>query len=110
MGLDNQSENTNEVKYSLDQNGVVLNIGENIEQLSGYKREELIGQNFRLFVNPDDEKAIFLHFQNALDGIYEPCDFRVTTKSGQQILLRSLCRAPLESEKDAQVDGVLTKV
>jgi len=40
-GLDNQSENTNEVKYSLDQNGVVLNIGENIEQLSGYKEKNL---------------------------------------------------------------------
>jgi PAS domain S-box-containing protein len=110
MGLDLQSEYLNEVKYSIDRNGIILDLSENIEKLTGYKREELIGQNFRLFVNPDDEKAIFLHFQNALDGIYEPCDFRVTTKSGQQILLRSLCRAPLESEKDAQVDGVLTKV
>jgi len=110
MGQDNSVENTNEVKYSLDRNGVVLDISENIEELTGYKKDELIGQNFRLFINPDDEKAIFLHFQKALDGIYEPCEFRSITKTGQQILVRSVCNAPSENEIEARVDGVLTKI
>jgi len=110
MGQDSQPENANEVKYSLDRNGVVLNISESIEELSGYKKEELIGQNFRLFVNPDDQKAIFLHFQKALDGVYDSCEFRTTTRSGQQILVRSLCTAPMKNEMDARVDGVLTRI
>ena len=39
MGQDVQSENTNEVEYSLDRNGVVLDIGENIEEITGYKKD-----------------------------------------------------------------------
>jgi PAS domain S-box-containing protein len=110
MGQDVQSENTNEVEYSLDRNGVVLDIGENIEEITGYKKEEIVGQNMRLFVNPDDQKTLFIHFQKALDGVFDPCEFRVTTRAGQQILLQSVCKLPKENEKDARVDGVLTKI
>jgi PAS domain S-box-containing protein len=110
MGQGIQETTGKEVRYSLDRNGVVLDISEDIENLTGYKRDELIGQNFRLFISPDDEKAVFLHFQKALGGIFEPCEFSATTKTGQQIMLRSVCRLPGKDEGDASVDGVLTRV
>jgi PAS domain S-box-containing protein len=110
MGQDIQQTAGTEVQYSIDRNGVLLDISENIEELTGYKKEELVGQNFRLFIYPDDERGVFLHFQKALDGIYEPCEFRTTTKRGEQILVRSVCKAPEKTEKNASVDGVLTKI
>jgi PAS domain S-box-containing protein len=106
----NQAGNQNSVWYSLDKNGKVLDVSENIDVLLGYKKEEAIGQNFRLFINPEDEEAVFLHFQKALGGVFEPCEFRITTKSGEQVRLRSLCALPKAEEKDARIDGTLTKV
>ncbi len=105
-----QTEDPNGVHYALDRNGIVIDIGEQIEQLTGFKKQEIIGQNFRFFVVPQEQQEVCLHFQKALEGIFEPCEFKSLNKNGDIIFLRSNCRHPREDDKDAKVVGVLTKI
>ncbi|HVO56433.1 MAG TPA: PAS domain S-box protein [Dongiaceae bacterium] len=39
---------------SLDANGIVLSAGGGIEQIKGYKEEEIVGRHFSLFYTPED--------------------------------------------------------
>ena len=38
--------NNNSILYVTDINGIIININQNFEKISGYKKEELIGENF----------------------------------------------------------------
>lgn len=111
MGQENITEVANQIHFSLDRNGVFLDMGENVEMLTGFKKEEAIGQNFRLFVNPQDQQTVCLHFQNIVDGVsLPPCEFRIITKSGEQILVKTTASAIKENGVAVGLEGTFTKI
>jgi len=88
-----------------------LDISENVEISTGFKREEAIGQNFRLFVHPQDQQAVCLHFQNIIDGIsLPPCEFRIITRNGEQILVKTTASAIKEDGVAIGLEGYFVKI
>jgi PAS domain S-box-containing protein len=110
MDEGSQAGNSNEIYFSLDRNGVILDIDENIEKLSGYKKEELIGQNFRLFIYPQDLPGLFLSFQKALDGMLEPYDYRLVIKNGECVPVRSSSVPVKQNGVSVGIKGALVKI
>ena len=105
------SEEPDVVDFALDKNGRFLNISEKVEKFTGYTKEEAIGQNFRLFVHPQDQPAVCLHFQNIIDGMsLPPCEFRIVTRSGEQILVKVTASALQEDGIAVGVKGNLVKI
>lgn len=104
------SEDPGGIHYTLDRNGVILDIDENIVRLSGFKKEEIVGQNFRTFVNFLDQPALFVNFQNILNGMtISPCDFRIVTKDGE-ILVRTTAFATKNADLISGIEGTLAKI
>ena len=67
-------ENLNEVLYTLDKEGVVTFITRNVEQIGGYRPEEIIGRKFTEFVHPGDLRSRLHYFRNILK-VFFPVGF-----------------------------------
>jgi PAS domain S-box-containing protein len=96
--------------FSLDQNGMILNIGDGILKLSDYAKKEVVGQNFRKFVYPEDEKGLWLSFQKDLEGILEPYVFRLIAKNGTAISVRTFSQPIAENGSVVRIDGIMTEI
>lgn len=73
------------------QNGVFAYVNKAFEEISGYKREEIIGRNpFEFFIHPEDLGTIAEKYQRLISGKsdVEFHDFRVFSKSGEDIWVR----------------------
>jgi PAS domain S-box-containing protein len=111
MSSASQLEEPGGVHFLLDRNGEFLDIGDGVEKLTGFKKEEAIGQNFRLFVNPQDQPTIFLNFQNIANGIPQPpCEFRIMTVSGDQILVKTSASAVMKNSEVVGIEGTFVKI
>jgi len=110
MEKTDQPKNPDEIHFFLDKNGVILDIDESIEKLTGYKKEEIVGQNFRLFIHPQDLPGLFISFQKVLEDILEPYEYRITTKSGDYTRVRSSSHPTKENGVTVGIEGILVKV
>jgi PAS domain S-box-containing protein len=110
MDQDSQSENPDEVNYFLDRNGVFLDISENVGKLAGYKKEEVVGQNFRLFIHPQDLPGLCVAFQKVLEGTLHPYEYRIITKNGDYILIRSSSHPVKQNGVIVGIKGTLVKL
>jgi len=76
-------ENLSEVIYTTDDKGVVTYVSPNVEEISGYHPDEIIGRHFTDFVHPDDLSERMHYFLKALEGKAVTTEYRyVTTKKG----------------------------
>lgn len=99
----NLIENINDVLFETDIRGVFTFMSPVHEHFSGYKTEELIGQSFLSVIHPDDVAMLRSRFENLLRGEMAPSEFRIHTKSGNEIWLRS-SSTPIV--KDGAVVGI----
>lgn len=110
MDQSSQAENPDGIHFSLDRNGVILDIDESIEKLSGYKKEEIVGQNFRLFIHPQDLPGLFVSFQKTLEGMLEPYEYRLVAKNGGHVLVRSFSHPTKEDGITTGIQGSFVKI
>ncbi len=103
----NLVENINEVVYILDKEARVRYISPNIETISGYTPEEVLGKLFVDFVHPADKKGRFEQFRKILSGVDEPSEYRFLTREGQVVWIRTSARPILRRGKPVGVQGIL---
>ncbi|ADE35962.1 PAS domain S-box protein [Methanohalophilus mahii] len=103
-------ENLNEIVYTLDQNATVTYVTPNIENISGYKPEEVIGKNFVEFVHPDDIRGRMEQFRKVLSGIDEPSEYRFLTKSGDTVWVRTNAKPIIKDDKIVGIQGLLMDI
>ena len=75
-------EHLREVIFSVDGNGYFTYLGANVEPISGYAPDELMGEHFTRFVHPHDREALLLDWKRTVSGMVGSFDFRILTKSG----------------------------
>lgn len=110
MGQEVQADDPNAIHFSIDSGGKILDVDESIEELIGYKKEELVGQDFRLFIHPQDEPGLFVSFQKTLDGMLESYEYRIKTKSGGHVLVRSFSHPTKQEGVTTGIEGTLVKI
>lgn len=103
-------ENINDVIFVVDENGVFSYISPIIERASGYTPNEMIGRPFAEFIYPEDLVAVRTNFRKVLAQQLEPLEYRVRTKSGQVIWVRSSSRANVIDQRVVGLTGVLTDI
>lgn len=94
------------VVYTLDREGNYTWICKAVEEICGYKQEELIGQSAFVYIYPEDRATIMARFIEPVEfEIYCEDSFRVIDKDGSvvQITSRSI-RKP-----DGTVIGVFDR-
>lgn len=80
--------NSLDVICTIDRNGYIINTNEAGKRILGYECEELIGEQFKSFVHPDDVPAALHTVQEIING-YKTSSFenRCIHKSGAEVHL-----------------------
>jgi methyl-accepting chemotaxis protein len=74
-----------------DMNGVVQSVNDNFLQAMGYRREEIIGQPHRMFVEPDvaQSETYRRFWQSLRDGRYESGEYKRVGKGGREVWIQA---------------------
>ncbi|OPL09726.1 MAG: hypothetical protein AVO34_13230, partial [Firmicutes bacterium ML8_F2] len=106
----NLIENLNEVVYILDDQARVSYVSSNIKTLAGYDSSELLGRPYTDFVHPDDLVGRIEQFQKIIEGINEPTEYRMLTKEGRAVWVRTAARPVTKEGSLVGIQGVLTDI
>lgn len=82
-------ENINDVILSVDENGTVTYASPRAYDVAGYREEDLLGKNLINFVYPDDRELVISLFGNSRAGGFTPGQYRVLSKSGDIVWVRT---------------------
>jgi len=103
-------ENLNEVIYTIDQQANVTYISPNIEWISGYTTDEVLGKNFVEFVHPEDRKERMAQFRKVFSGTMEPSEYRFMKENGEVIWVRTKARPLIRDGRVTGLQGTLTDI
>ncbi len=89
-------ESAQELFYQVDVQGKVTAINRSFELVTGFKREDWIGKDFRDIVHPDDLQSTVELFQRGLAGERsEEQEFRMRRKDGGWVIVSSAPGTPI---------------
>ncbi|MFO7839075.1 MAG: PAS domain S-box protein [Desulfosalsimonadaceae bacterium] len=103
-------ENLNEVVYTLDHNAAVTYISPNIEKISGYSQNEILGRPFTDFVHPKDLPSRVENFQKVFYGEDLVTEYRYLTRSGESVWIRTHGRPIMRNGEFAGIQGMLVDI
>jgi two-component system cell cycle sensor histidine kinase/response regulator CckA len=90
--------------FAIGADGKVIYLSPDIEVISEFQPEELIGLNFLDYVYPPDRQEVYDAFIDNMAGKFDPTEFRIVTKSGEIRWVRSFARSAFGDE------GTVTEV
>ncbi len=97
-------ENLNDIIFTLDPAGYIVYISPVMEQLMGYRPEDVIGKSYEEFVHPDDLPDLRISFSRVLQGNLEPYEFRLRDSNNQYRYMRSSSR--IEKDEAGRLNGI----
>ncbi len=103
-------ENTNEVLYATDENGIITYISPVAKTLSGYNPSEITGRNFAEFIFKEDLDRVQEQFKKNILGTPEASECRIVTKSGDLKWIRSSGRPIFLNDRFLGVQGVMSDI
>lgn len=107
----NLLENSNVVFFSTDPHGKLTYISPSIEQIIGYRPDEILGRHFSEFIHASDLPHLKRQFAKLAEEILEADEYRVVTKSGADRWVLSSSRPVFGPKRTfAGIAGMLTDV
>lgn len=103
-------ENIDDIIYSTDKNGVLTYISPRVEKVLGYRPEEIIGQPYTKFLANEDLQCIEGKFQKVIEGVLEPSEYRLISKSGKIHWVKTSSRPIYKGKEPIGLYGVLTDI
>ena len=104
-------ENSKDALYVHDMSGCYTSVNRAAERLSGYTREELIGQHFSIFLNPEYESHIRGHLGRKLEEPSETTyETEISTKHDRQVPVEISSRLILADGIPVGVQGCMRDV
>jgi len=107
----NLINNLNDSIYTVDNEGILRFITSNIKNISGYSPQEIVGKKFADFIYSEDLPSLEEGFNNTLQGKIIPKEFRIISKNGNLIWVRSSSKPTfLEENKKYGLTGMLMDI
>lgn len=103
-------ENLTEVLYMLDLEARVTYVSPNIENISGYRPEEIMGRKFSDFVHPEDLENRMHYFMRVVSGEGITTEYRYLTKSGETVWVMTKARPVFEGDEVVGMQGMLVDI
>jgi PAS domain S-box-containing protein len=103
-------EQINDVIFTTDTNGIFTYVSPTVEVMGGYQPEDMLGHSMGEFLDPIFIPLIKEQVANVLAGISRPAEYRVKTKSGELLWMRSSSRPIVIDNKPVGLRGVLTDI
>ncbi len=103
-------ENINDVIFAVNTEGIITYVSPVVQQVFNYNPREVIGQNFLNFVHPDDQPGLRGRFERIMTGELEPRDFRLLSKDGDVVHVRTFSRPQEENGQIVGVTGTIVNI
>jgi PAS domain S-box-containing protein len=103
-------DSMHDILFELDNQGKFKYISPQVENLTGFKPLEILGQHIGSFIHPDDINGLQMGFECNLDGKIEPRAFRHKKKEGDWIFLQMTSHVRLRHGKPDGIIGVMNDV
>jgi PAS domain S-box-containing protein len=99
-------ENISDVLFTLDENGTIKYMSPAVKRLSGFDATEYIGVHFAEFIHPDHLAQIQSDFAEIKSSNYFPSEYRIRTKTGEDVWVRSLTQVRFNHENKPEYHGL----
>lgn len=93
-------DNSKEIIYELDKNGIITYVSKNWKTFLGYEVEEVIGKSNASFLHPEDLENIVAFLDNTTETAKSEITYRILHKDGHYVWHTSSIRV---SEKDGEI-------
>ncbi len=104
-------EEISDIVYSIDERGEIVFISSQIEPLTGYRIDEIIGTPVLNYIYPDDRTHALMYFGELKSGnLHDPIEYRIMSKTGFDIWVRVSGRQVMVDGKLKGVRGILTDI
>ena len=103
-------ENVDDVLYADDDKGVIQYISPNVEKLSGYRAEELIGRQFSEILFQEDVPVYRTIMEQVQKGGSERADIRIRTRAGEVCWVRASTKPIYSGDRFTGVQGVIADI
>jgi PAS domain S-box-containing protein len=103
-------ENTRDLMYSIDTDGTITFISPQVENL-GYSVRQVVGQNIRQFIHPDDIDHILANLAQTLaTGAAPPVEWRLLKKDGSYLFVEETGSAVFKEGQIVQITGSIRDI
>lgn len=99
-----------EVIFAVDGRGFFTFVSRGVEDLSGYRSEEILGEHLTRFVHPHDREKVDRIWKTVADGLTGTLEFRLMTKDGNVRDLRASVHGVSLGSEMAGMTGILVDV
>jgi PAS domain S-box-containing protein len=103
-------EALDEILFTLDADGIILDISEPIYKIIGYTTGELIGRPFARFVHPHHREVAMSRFSGGIPGGPLPLELKLKRKNGRYIWVRCFGLQLRENNTMTGMRGILTDI
>ncbi|WP_256621703.1 PAS domain-containing sensor histidine kinase [Methanolobus chelungpuianus] len=103
-------ENLNDVVFSIDNDGMFTYINSAIENITGYKVEEIIGTPYARYIHPEDLPGLMEDIRFTIAGERKPYMFRIIKKSGDITYVHTTSRPITHNGKITGINGLMVDI
>ncbi len=104
-------ENMSDVVFSVDTTGRFTYISPVIEQIAGFRPEEVIGQHFSFFIDPKDQQTMMADVAKLFSGENMPArEFRAIDRNGEVHYVRTSGKLVVDGGRVTGLSGIMIDV
>ena len=103
-------ENLNEVLFTIDNEGIFTYLNSAIENITGYKKEEVIGTSYTRYIHPEDLPGLVEDIRLTIAGEKKPYMFRIIKRSGDISYVHTTSHPIIRNGKLAGINGLMVDI
>lgn len=102
-------QNAEDMFFILDRRGRFLDVNPKFAELLGYTQEEILGNNSKAIILPEDLESIKEFFKKVVAGKSLRGEFRFVTKDGR-VLWFEIVEWPVKENSEIEVEGIVRDI
>jgi PAS domain S-box-containing protein len=103
-------ESINDVLFTLDHQGTITYMSPVVKSLSGFDAEKYTGAHFSEFVHPEHLDEIMNEFDQLKSGKNSPSEYRILTKSGEDVWVKSHTKPGVNEDGQIEYLGIAQNI
>lgn len=103
-------ETLNDVLFTVDNNGIFTYLNCAIEDITGYRIDEVLGTPFAEYVHPEDLPGLLKDMELTIAGVHNPYMFRIIKKNGEISYVHTTSRPLVNNGEIVGINGLMVDI
>ncbi len=103
-------ETLNDVLFTVDNNGIFTYLNSAIEEVTGYRIDEVLDTPFAEYVHPDDLPGLLKDMELTIAGVHNPYMFRIIKKNGDISYVHTTSKPLVKNGEIVGINGLMVDI